>query len=129
MSVRAACVNCRGVKVVVAKGLCSNCYQQVGWRFPARFRRRFPPCVACGERSGCRPRGMCCVCYYSPVRHTRPTKPRGGDRRSGGTKILEAFPWLASDREPTEEQLDELIAYQSRPENLPKWWKSESTNP
>jgi hypothetical protein len=32
----------------------------------------------------------------------------------------------AFDHDPTEAELDTLIAEQSKPENLPKWWESES---
>lgn len=32
--------------------------------------------------------------------------------------------WLA-DYDPTEEELDAMIAEQSKPENLPKWWPKE----
>jgi hypothetical protein len=58
-----------------------------------------------------RPRGLCWVCYYTPG-----LKEGYG---AGKTKPM------GLDHEPTEAELDALIAEQMKPENLPGWWDAE----
>lgn len=110
------CLSCKRTVMIMAKGLCQTCYKAVGRLYPCLYlrRRTYPPCVSCGKRSGCRPRGLCDRCRYPSDRHDH-AAGRGG-KGYGGPKLS---------REPTEAELDELIAYQMRPENLPPWWKED----
>jgi hypothetical protein len=69
-------------------------------------------CLHCGGPTGVNGRrGLCRPCYNTPgVR-----KLYRRDKRCGGLG-----------REPTEEELDAMIAEQMRPENLPSWWHNDA---
>ena len=70
-----------------------------------------PPCKHCRERPGYQARGLCWRCYRDlTVRRLYPQDPRA----------------KRPEHEPTEEELEALIAEQSKPENLPGWWPEES---
>lgn len=72
-------------------------------------------CLHCSRRKVNRPRGLCWKCYYCPgVREMY--GPRGAAGRAGAKQ---------HEPEPTEEELDAMIAEQSKPENLPPWWNDK----
>ncbi len=68
-----------------------------------------PLCRHCTKGKVNRPRGLCWRCYYTP-----------------GVKALYGITHkFAPKPEPTEAELEALIAEQSKPENLPAWWNDD----
>jgi hypothetical protein len=69
-----------------------------------------PICRHCRKRPVNRPCGLCWGCYYAP----------------GVKELYPSTSKFRAKREPTMAELEALIAEQSRPENLPAWWRAES---
>jgi hypothetical protein len=66
-------------------------------------------CRHCGKKKVNRPRGLCWACYYTP----------------GVKELYPVTSKFAPRDEPTEAELEAMIAEQMRPENLPDWWEAE----
>lgn len=66
-------------------------------------------CRHCRAGKVNRPRGLCWNCYYTP----------------GVKALYPVTSKFAAKPEPTEAELDAMIAEQSKPENLPSWWNED----
>ena len=75
----------------------------------AKSPKKRKKCRNCKARHVNRPRGLCFTCYYKPgIRHQFPSESK-----------FAGYKW----QEPTEAELDALIAHQLR--HLPPWWGTE----
>lgn len=73
-------------------------------------------CEARLTSPGGRGRGLCPRCFDDEaVRESYPQQKRG-------PKPGTVYKPRAEETEPTEEELNAMIAEQSKPENLPHWW-------
>lgn len=70
-------------------------------------------CRHCQVKNANRPLGLCWTCYYKPgVRALYPSTSKYAPKRHG-----------SAHREPTEAELDAIIAEQMK--CLPAWWNKE----
>lgn len=74
-------------------------------------------CVHCQKRLAKRPRGLCWGCHSNlEIRALYPPKGAAGQYGSTGHTY----------HEPSEAELDAMIAEQMKPENLPRWWMKDA---